>query len=79
MLLMKLIRQAQQAQNKLGAQAVSSGAFGFGREGVQQAEIERARLANIGQLQATGFQTAAQLAGQQQQMGLAGDAGTRAN
>jgi hypothetical protein len=64
-------RQAQQAQNKLGAQAVSSGAFGFGREGVQQAEIERARLANIGQLQATGFQTAAQLAGQQQQMGLA--------
>jgi hypothetical protein len=63
-------RQAQQAQNKLGAQAVSSGAFGFGREGVQQAEIERARLANIGQLQATGFQTAAQLAGQQQQLGL---------
>lgn len=63
-------RQAQQAQNKLAAQAVGSGAFGFGREGVQQAELERARLANIGQLQATGFQTAASLAAQQQGLGL---------
>ena len=63
-------RQAQQAQNKLGAQAIGAGAFGGGREGVQQAEVERARLANIGQLQATGFQTAAQLAGQQQSLGL---------
>ena len=68
----EVTRQAQQAQNKLGAQAVGTGAFGGGREGVQQAEIERARLANIGQLQATGFQTAAQLAGQQQQIGLSG-------
>lgn len=66
----EVTRQAQQAQNKLGAQAIGAGAFGGGREGVQQAEIERARLANIGQLQATGFQTAAQLAGQQQQLGL---------
>lgn len=65
-------RQAQQAQNKLAAQAVGTGAFGGGREGVQQAEIERARLANVGQLQASGFQTAAQLAAQQQQLGLAG-------
>lgn len=65
-------RQAQQAQNKLAAQAVGAGAFGGGREGVQQAEIERARLANVGQLQATGFNTAAQLAAQQQQLGLAG-------
>lgn len=65
-------RQAQQAQNKLAAQAVGTGAFGGGREGVQQAEIERARLANVGQLQATGFNTAAQLAAQQQQLGLAG-------
>lgn len=63
-------RQAQQTQNKLGAQAIGAGAFGGGREGVQQAEVERARLANIGQLQATGFQTAAQLAGQQQSLGL---------
>lgn len=68
----EVTRQAQQAQNRLAAQSVSAGAFGGGREGVQQAEIERARLANIGQLQATGFQTAAQLAGQQQQIGLAG-------
>jgi len=66
----EVTRQAQQAQNKVGAQAIGAGAFGGGREGVQQAEIERARLANIGQLQATGFQTAAQLAGQQQQIGL---------
>ncbi len=63
-------RQAQQAQNKLAAQAIGSGAFGYGREGVQQAEMERARLANIGQLQATGFQTAASLAAQQQGLGL---------
>ena len=70
----EVTRQAQQAQNKVGAQAIGAGAFGGGREGVQQAEIERARLANIGQLQATGFQTAAQLAGigaQQQTMGQA--------
>lgn len=68
----EVTRQAQQAQNKLAAQAIGAGSFGGGREGVQQAEIERARLANIGQLQATGFQTAAQLAAQQQQLGLAG-------
>ena len=34
-------RQAQQAQNQLAAQAVGAGAFGGGREGVQQAEMER--------------------------------------
>ena len=54
----EITRQAQMATNRLGAQAVASGAFGGGRQGIAQAEIERARLANIGQAQAQGFQTA---------------------
>ncbi len=61
----EITRQAQMATNQLGAQAVASGAFGGGRQGIAQAEIERARLANIGQAQAQGFQTA--LAGAQTQ------------
>jgi len=65
-------RQAAQQRNQVASQAVQTGAFGGGREGVQLAEAERARLANIGQLQASGFNTAAQLAAQQQQLGLAG-------
>jgi hypothetical protein len=62
----EITRQAQIAQNQLGAQAVGAGAFGGGRQGVQAAEIERARQANIGQSLATGFQSAAGLASQQQ-------------
>ena len=65
-------RQAAQAQNRLGAQAVMSGAFGGGREGVAQAELERARLGQVGQAMATGFGQAANLATQQQQLGLQG-------
>jgi len=61
----EITRQAQMATNRLGAQAVASGAFGGGRQGIAEAEIERARLANIGQAQAQGFQTA--LAGAQTQ------------
>ena len=61
-------RQAAMAQNRLGAQAVSSGAFGGGRQGIAQAELERARLSQIGQAQAQGFQTALQAAQQQQNM-----------
>ena len=60
-------RQAQMRQNELSAQAVGSGAFGGGREGVQRAEQERARLQQIGQAQAAGFGTALQAAQQQQQ------------
>ena len=45
-------------QNQIAANAVASGAFGGGREGVQQAELERATQANIGQSLAQGFQTA---------------------
>jgi hypothetical protein len=63
-------RQAQMAQNQLSAQAVQGGAFGGGREGVQRAEQERARLGAIGQEQARGFTTALGAAQQQQQLGL---------
>ena len=63
-------RQAEMAQNQLSAQAVQGGAFGGGRQGVAQAELERARLGKVGEAQATGFQTAAQLAAQQQSLGL---------
>jgi len=62
----EITRQANIAQNQLAAQAVGAGAFGGAREGVQRAEIERARQANIGQAMATGFQQAAGLAAQQQ-------------
>ena len=64
----EISRQAGMAQNQAAAQAVNAGAFGGGRQGIQSAEIERARLANIGQAQAQGFQTA--LGAAQQQQGL---------
>ena len=64
-------RQAQMAQNRLGAQAVQAGAFGGARQGVAQAELERARLASIGQAQAQGFQTALGAAQQQRAQQLA--------
>jgi hypothetical protein len=63
-------RQAAQQQNQLSAQAVQAGAFGGGREGVQQAELQRATQQNIGQAQQQGFNTALQAAQQQQQVGL---------
>jgi hypothetical protein len=63
-------RQASMAQNQLSAQAVQAGAFGGGREGVQRAEQERARLGAVGEAQRTGFNTALGAAQQQQQIGL---------
>jgi hypothetical protein len=63
-------RQAEMAQNQLAGRAVQAGAFGGGREGVQRAEMERGRLASIGQAQQTGFNTALGAAQQQQQVGL---------
>ena len=69
-------RQAQIGQNQLAAQAVQAGAFGGGREGVQRAELDRARLASIGQAQAQGFQTA--LGAAQQQQGLQAQTGLQA-
>jgi hypothetical protein len=63
-------RQASMAQNQLSGQAVQAGAFGGGREGVQRAEQERARLGAVGQAQQQGFQTALGAAQNQQQIGL---------
>ena len=63
-------RQAAQGVTGTQAQAVQAGAFGGGREGVQLAEQERARLGLIGQAQASGFQTALGAAQQQQQAQL---------
>ena len=65
-------RQAQMRQNELSAQAVASGAFGGGREGIASAELDRARLNQIGQLRAQGFQTALGGFQRQQQVGLQG-------
>jgi hypothetical protein len=68
-------RQAAQAQNRLAAEAIRSGAFGGGREGVAQAELERARLGQVGQAQARGFDTA--LGAAQQQQRTLGDIGAQ--
>ena len=65
-------RQSQMAQNQLGAQAVQYGAFGGGRQGIAQGEIERARLGKVGESMAAGFAQAANLASQQQQIGIQG-------
>ena len=54
----EITRQADIATNRLGAQAVQSGAFGGARQGIAEAEIERARQSNIGQSLAQGFNTA---------------------
>ncbi len=61
----EITRQAQMATNQLGAQAVQAGAFGGARQGIQAAEIERARQSNIGQALSQGFNVA--LAGAQTQ------------
>ena len=65
-------RQGQMMQNKLGAQAIGSGAFGGGREGVQQAELQGRTLSAMGQAQAQGFTTALGAAQNQQRVGLQG-------
>ena len=64
----EIARRGQMQQNQIAANAVQSGAFGGGREAVQQAELQRATQANIGQSLAQGFQTA--LGAAQQQQGL---------
>ena len=69
--------QAQKGLPGLAAQAISAGAYGGGREGVQRAEYQAASDRNRAALQAQllqqGFGQAQQLASQQygQQMGLA--------
>ena len=62
-------RQAQLAKNQLGAQAVQSGAFGGARQGVAEAELERARLNQVGLSQAGGFSQALGAYQRQQQLG----------
>ena len=66
----ELNRQSAMQQNQLAAQSVQGGAFGGGRQGVQAAEQEQARLRALGLAQAQGFQTALGAAQQQQQVGL---------
>jgi len=63
-------RQAQLGQQNLAAQAIGAGAFGGGRQGVASAELERARLSQVGLAQQAGFNQALQAATQQQQLGL---------
>ena len=62
----EIARQGQMASNQLSASAIGAGAFGGAREGIQQAELQRATQANIGQSLAGGFGQAAGLAAQQQ-------------
>ena len=62
-------RQAQIGKNQLGAQAVQSGAFGGARQGVAEAELERARLNQVGLSQAGGFSQALGAYQRQQQLG----------
>jgi len=61
-------RQAQLGKNQLGAQAVQSGAFGGARQGVAEAELERARLNQVGLSQAGGFSQALGAYQRQQQL-----------
>jgi len=63
-------RQSQMMQNQLANQAVQSGAFGGGREGVQQAELQGRTLEAMGRAQQQGFNTALGAAQRQQQVGL---------
>ena len=63
-------RQSQMMQNQLAAQAVGSGAFGGGREGVQQAELQGRTLEAMGRAQQQGFNTALGAAQRQQAVGL---------
>ena len=65
-------RQGQIAQNQLNASAIDAGAFGGGRQGVQQAELQGRTLQAMGQAQAQGFQTALGAAQTQRQQQLAG-------
>ena len=64
-------RQGQIAQNQLAGNAVAAGAFGGGRQGVQQAELQKRTLEAMGQAQAQGFQTALQAAQNQRQQQMA--------
>ena len=66
----EIARQGQMMQNRLAAQAVGAGAFGGGREGVQQAELQGRTLEAMGRAQQAGFGQALGAAQRQQQVGL---------
>ena len=68
----EIARRGQMQMNQVAAQAVGSGGFGGGREGVQRAELQRGILSQIGQAQAQGFQTALGAAQRQRATQLAG-------
>ena len=63
-------RQSQIMQNQIANHAVQSGAFGGGREGVQQAELQGRTLEAMGRAQQQGFNTALGAAQRQQAVGL---------
>tara|TARA_R110000796_G_scaffold76445_2_gene170968 strand:+ start:432 stop:1304 length:873 start_codon:yes stop_codon:yes gene_type:complete len=63
----EIARQSGIMSNQIGAQAVNAGAFGGGREGVQQAELQGRTLNAMGQAQQQGFNTALGAAQRQQQ------------
>jgi hypothetical protein len=60
------------AQQGQAAQAIGAGAFGGGREGIAQAELERNRASALAQAQAQAFLNAQQQLGQRQQSSAAG-------
>ena len=67
----EIARQSGIMQNQLANQAIQAGAFGGGREGVQQAELQGRTLEAMGRAQQQGFNTALGAAQRQQQVGLA--------
>ena len=62
----EILRQGAGMQNQLSAQAVRSGAFGGGREGVAQAELQNRILGQVGRARQQGFGTALSAAQNQQ-------------
>jgi|TARA_R100001086_G_scaffold88815_1_gene43522 hypothetical protein len=64
----EILRQGAGMQNQLAANAIQQGAFGGGREGVQQAELQNRILESVGRSRAQGFGTA--LGAAQRQQGL---------
>ena len=66
-------RQGQVMQNQLAANAVRAGAFGGGREGVQQAELQNRILEAQGRANQAGFGTALGAAQRQQAQQISTD------
>ena len=62
----EITRQANIQQNQISADAIKSGAFGGGREGVQRAELGRRQLEAVGQAQQENYGQALQAAQNQQ-------------